>query len=305
MRYFSLAIVVTAIIAAIIFLQKEKPMNISAKPKTSGAYAHDLVNPGRFINSEPFKIADLVGKKVILVDFWTYSCINCKRTQPYLNAWWDKYKDKGLMIIGVHTPEFEFEKIYDNVVAAVQKENIKYPVVQDNDYETWNAYGNRYWPRKYLIDLKGDIVYDHIGEGAYDETEKKIQELLNAEAPIESQIVAPSSGSPEIYFGSARNGGHSEYLLPASAWKIEPEYALAIATGAKIVYKYKAKNVFFVADSDKPVEIEVFRDGKLFNTITVQGAQLYTLIQDQSFGEHTIELRIKGTGLKAFTFTFG
>jgi thiol-disulfide isomerase/thioredoxin len=131
-----------------------------------------------YLNTNPnMKLADLKGK-VVLVDFWTYTCINCIRTIPYLNDWNQKYADKGLVIVGVHSPEFEFEKNYNNVNAAVQKYGIRYPVVQDNDHGTWNAYANQYWPRDYLIDSDGYIRHDHIGEGGYAETEKVIQSLL-------------------------------------------------------------------------------------------------------------------------------
>ena len=140
--------------------------------------AIELVDPDDYINTDPLKIRDLIGKQVILVDFWTYSCINCQRTLPFLTAWHNKYKDQGLTIIGVHTPEFEFEKVYDNVVTATKKFGVEYPVVLDNNYYTWRAYNNRYWPRKYLIDIDGFIVYDHIGEGAYTDTEMKIQKAL-------------------------------------------------------------------------------------------------------------------------------
>jgi len=132
---------------------------------------------GHINTKEGLKISELKGK-VVLVDFWTYSCINCIRTLPFLTEWYVKYKDRGLEIIGVHTPEFDFEKDYNNVLNAVKKHNIKYPVVQDNDYATWAVYKNRYWPHKYLIDKDGYIRYDHVGEGAYDETEEKIKELL-------------------------------------------------------------------------------------------------------------------------------
>ena len=127
--------------------------------------------------SKPLDLQDLKGN-VVLVDFWTYSCINCIRTIPYLNDWYEKYSDKGLTIVGIHTPEFEFEKNFNNVKSAVDKFHIKYPVLQDNDKGTWNAYENSYWPRKYIIDTEGNIRYDHIGEGAYSETEKVIQYLL-------------------------------------------------------------------------------------------------------------------------------
>ena len=137
--------------------------------------AKEITTPDGFINTDgkPVTIGEFVGKKVVLLDIWTYSCINCQRTTPYLNAWYEKYKDDGLVIIGLHTPEFEFEKVYQNVLDATNRLGIKYPVVLDNDYSTWNAYQNRFWPRKYLIDIDGFVVYDHIGEGAYEETETK------------------------------------------------------------------------------------------------------------------------------------
>jgi thiol-disulfide isomerase/thioredoxin len=130
-----------------------------------------------YINTKPINLSDLKGK-VVLVDFWTYSCINCIRTLPYLVDWNEKYADKGLVIVEVHAPEFEFEKNIDNVKAAVEKFGIKYPVIQDNDKGTWNAYENKYWPQKYVVDNEGFIRYDHIGEGGYAETEKVIQSLL-------------------------------------------------------------------------------------------------------------------------------
>jgi len=123
------------------------------------------------------KISDLRGK-VVLVHFWTYTCINCIHTIPYLNDWYQKYSNKGLVIVSIHRPEFEFEKNIDNVKAAVQQYEIKYPVLQDNNYGTWDAYGNLYWPIDYLIDNQGLIRYNHVGEGGYDQTEKTIQSLL-------------------------------------------------------------------------------------------------------------------------------
>jgi thiol-disulfide isomerase/thioredoxin len=153
--------------------------------------APELTKISGYINTEPFKLADLKGK-VVLLDIWTYSCINCIRTTPYLIDWNEKYADKGLVIVGVHAPEFEFEKNIDNVKAAVKKYGIKYPVVLDNEKGTWNAYENRYWPRKYLVDTEGYIRYDHIGEGGYAETEKVIQSLLAERAA--------QTGAKEISF---------------------------------------------------------------------------------------------------------
>jgi thiol-disulfide isomerase/thioredoxin len=177
-----------------------------------------------YINTKPINLSDLKGK-VVLVDFWTYSCINCIRTIPYLVDWNEKYADKGLVIVGVHAPEFEFEKNIDNVKAAVKKFGIKYPVIQDNDKGTWNAYQNQYWPRKYIVDSEGYLRYDHIGEGGYAETEKVIQSLLqerSAQLSLDSSLPSTNNNtitetttipenvqsvdfskiySPELYFG--------------------------------------------------------------------------------------------------------
>ncbi len=140
----------------------------------------EIVNPSGFVNSSdaPITVGEYIGKKVILLNVMTYSCSNCQATFPYTNTWYETYKDQGLIVIGIHTPEFAFEKDKQNVVDAMKKFGITYPVVMDNDYSTWNALGNRFWPHKYLIDIKGNTVYDHIGEGAYEETEAKIQALL-------------------------------------------------------------------------------------------------------------------------------
>ena len=146
---------------------------------TGTRLAPELTDTGRWINSEPFTLSEqMENGKVVLVDFWTYTCINCIRTQPYLRDWHDKYADKGLVILGVHTPEFEFEKVFENVVDAVQRFGLKYPVVQDNEFGTWHAFRNRYWPAKYLVDVNRTIRYSHFGEGAYDETEEAIRALL-------------------------------------------------------------------------------------------------------------------------------
>ncbi len=133
-----------------------------------------------YINTEgrPITFASLRGK-VALLDIWTYSCINCQRTIPYVNQWYEKYKGEGFEVVGLHTPEFAFERVQANVEEAVRRFGITYPVVLDNDYSTWKELGNQYWPRKYLIDIDGYIIYDHIGEGAYEETEKAIQNALS------------------------------------------------------------------------------------------------------------------------------
>jgi len=251
-------------------------------------------------NGQPIKLSDYIGKNVVLVDFWTYSCINCLRTIPYLNAWYDKYKDQGLVIVGVHTPEFAFEHIGSNVQDAINRLGIKYPVVQDNEYSTWNAFGNEYWPNEYLIDIDGYIVDNHAGEGDYDKTEGAIQQalaeravrlgiatstknILNEGSVSVQQADLSGVGSPETYFGSNRNeyfgngtpgkGGTQTYTAPSGAqvqlntfylggtWQINPEYAESESTG-DIKYEYNSKDLYFVAAGDQgPVKIKVLRDG--------------------------------------------
>jgi peroxiredoxin len=146
--------------------------------------AKEITDPTGFINTGGVSIKDALGQKVVLLEFWTYSCFNCQHAQPHINAMYRKYKDDGLLVIGIHTPEFGFEKDISNVREAVQEQNIQYPVVLDNHYATWNAYGQHYWPAWYLIDANGFIRYKHFGEGAYDETEQKILELLKEKEDI-------------------------------------------------------------------------------------------------------------------------
>ena len=181
-------------------LDRNKFTNID---KSQFQKAPDLTQISGYLNTpnnnQPIHLANYKGK-VVLIDFWTYSCINCIRTIPYLNDWYSKYADKGFVIIGVHSPEFEFEKNYDNVKTAVQKFGIMYPVVLDNNLGTWNAYGNQYWPRHYLIDAQGYIREDHIGEGGYAETEKTIQSLLAERAALDGlkQISFSTKTAPTI-----------------------------------------------------------------------------------------------------------
>jgi thiol-disulfide isomerase/thioredoxin len=145
---------------------------------TTHTAAPNFVGVKAWLNSGPLNIADLRGK-VVLVDFWTYGCYNCVNTLPHVTRLYDTYKDKGFIVVGVHTPEFPFEKSTDNVQAAIKRYGIRYPVAQDNEYATWNAYHNQYWPAQYIIDQNGTIVFEHAGEGQYDEIERTIQKLLN------------------------------------------------------------------------------------------------------------------------------
>jgi thiol-disulfide isomerase/thioredoxin len=254
--------------------------------------AKEITDPTGFINSPnastsaPFALSQFVGNKVILLDFWTYSCINCERTIPYLNAWYQKYKDYGLEIVGVHAPEFDFEKVYSNVADAVQQYGIHYPVVLDSNMGTWNAYQNRYWPNEYLIDVDGYVVHNHIGEGDYAGTEEAIQAALKERDAVlglpdnvPTGIVSPADiipmnvsdvQSPETYFGAERNEylasgqqgtiGSQTLSVPTDqssiqmnslylggTWNFHDQYAETTVANTKIIYQYNAKNVYFVA----------------------------------------------------------
>ncbi len=303
--------------------------------------APELSSIDGFINTDgkPITLAELKGK-VVLLDIWTYSCINCQRTIPYINDWYAKYKDQGLVIIGLHTPEFSFERVQSNVEKAVEKFGIKYPVVLDNDYSTWQALGNQFWPRKYLIDIDGYIVYDHIGEGNYKETEQAIQKALKervdkmgVDMKVPEGISEPSNvvsfnqnkvKSPEVYFGSARNeylgngksniSGEQIFSFPffrlqnrlylEGTWNIDPEYA-ENKTASSVFFEYDAKNVYMTAGSVEGVEIEIYKDDTLVKKITIKDEQLYPLIEDNKYGKHTLKIKILKAGLRAFTFTFG
>ena len=233
-----------------------------------------------WFNSRPLTPEDLKGK-VVLVDFWTYSCVNCRRTLPYLRAWQEKYKDNGLVIIGVHTPEFEFEKDSINVTQAIRDLGVEWPVVLDNDYINWNNFANHYWPAKYLIDQNGNIVYSHFGEGAYEETEREIQRLLRIHDPsvghgtVKEDSHEHSEGGAvcfvstgEIYCGYERGhlantGGYRqddvfEYRAPFELeadsialngrFLVKEEYAEPAQNGAAIFLRFRATEVNLVID---------------------------------------------------------
>lgn len=314
--------------------------------------AKEIVNPSGFINTpggKPIALQSLVGKKVVLLDIWTYSCINCQRTLPYLKSWYDKYKDKGLEIIGLSAPEFEFEKDYGNVSAAVKKLAITWPVVLDNNFATARSYGMRYWPEEYLIDIDGFVVHKSVGEGGYEETEAKIQELLKERmkvlgeaGTIDSPVgkidpaALPQPQSPETYFGAARNQylgngarqttGEQMFILPAAiesnilylggTWSVGPEYAENQTAGASIVFKYKAKEVYFVASSEEGARVKIYSDGAPISenrgedvaadgSANIKEDRLYKLIKNAGVEEHTVKIEMESGGLRAYTFTFG
>lgn len=258
--------------------------------------APELQGISGYINTDSDELVERIKGKVVLYDIWTYSCINCQRTLPYITAWDEKYSEQGLVIIGIHSPEFEFEKDISNVKLAVEKFGIKYPVILDNDMRIWDSFENHYWPRKYIADDQGYIRYDHIGEGAYDETEKIIQQLLKERAKnlgledIDPQPLVDikeeeyGARTPELYFGynyaSGRNqfgnpegfspNNNVKYLIPEKlhqdnfyldgTWKNLSDRMTLISDNGRIILPYTAKQVNMVASGDS--ELLILLDGK-------------------------------------------
>jgi cytochrome c biogenesis protein CcdA/thiol-disulfide isomerase/thioredoxin len=288
--------------------------------------APDVHDISAWINSRPLTLRALRGK-VVLVDFWTYSCINCLRTLPYLKSWDERYRSKGLVILGVHTPEFAFEHDLGNVRAAVKRLGVRYPVALDNDYGTWNAYGNNYWPADYLVDQAGHVRDVHFGEGDYARTDRDIRLLLAADtrglpkdAP-EPDRTPTELRTPETYLGYARIGKYAgsplktdrsaTYSFPSSlaqdafayagTWRVEGERIVA-GPGARLRLRFLARSVHLVLGGHGTVGVTV--DGHPAGTVTVDADRLYTLASSDRTWTGALELRFT-PGLSAYAFTFG
>ena len=284
--------------------------------------APSLHADGDWFNTKPLTLQQLRGK-VVLIDFWTYSCINCLRTLPHLKAWYATYHDKGLVIIGVHTPEFAFEHVSSNVRAAVKRLGVTWPVVQDNRYKTWDNYANQYWPAEYLIDKQGHVRHTHFGEGEYGQTESLIRELLADKGARARQVAdATPSGllTPESYLGYARLTNYAgtnptpektaKYAFPASLpvntlsydgfWHVGAEEITAVRD-ARLRLHFEARNVYIVMGGKGRVQALV--DGKPVRTITVNAQRLYTVRTGKPV-DATLELRFS-PGAQAYSFTFG
>ena len=289
-----------------------------------------------WINSEPLTMADLKGK-VVLIDFWTYSCINCVRTLPYVEKWYEKYKSKGLVIVGVHAPEFSFEKVRANVEAAVKQRGLTYPIALDNEFGTWDAYANQYWPAHYLIDRTGNVVGQHFGEGDYAQTEAAIQKLLGTEAPIDQPLAdigaINSAITAETYFGSDRaamwkgvapyraglqNFSYRENSTPNSwllggLWDVKGDKATSASDSSRFAFNVTAKDVYLVASTEdsKTHIIEVSTSvGAGISTpdapkglLKVSMSNIYHIAHLAKVGQATVYLTVpKGVSLHAFTF---
>ena len=294
--------------------------------------APEFVGLDGWLNTpSPLSVAGLRGK-VVLVDFWTYSCINCRRTVPYLNRWAAEYGPRGLQVIGIHTPEFRFEHARPNVAADVQALGIRFPVAQDNAFQTWKAWGNRAWPGFYLLDQEGRIVLMREGEGYAHEMEGAIRGLLgltgdrrprrSGDDPDLSRI-----GTPEIYFGAGHPSpqdraqsprrGLAEYTFRQApdpkvdtyaldgAWDRDMEPLVLRSPRGAMRMRFSAAKMHLVASADPPLTATVTVDGQPPKTIEIGRPTLYTLLDGEQPGEHRLTIEANAPGLTLFSATFG
>jgi thiol-disulfide isomerase/thioredoxin len=336
-RVAAVAVAVVLAVAVAIALRAGSgglPGTPSAAPSSlpaTGPLAPDFAGIVDWENSPPLTMGALRGK-VVLVDFWTYSCINCQRTFPFLRQWWDRYRAAGLVIVGVHSPEFAFEKSVANVRRAVKDYGIGWPVAVDSNMATWNAYSNQYWPAEYLIDAGGHVRHTSFGEGDYATTEHAIQTLLSETGSKVSGPLATgdpgitadaSSETPETYVGSDRGDGS---VTLHGAWSQQPEYEQLTAVGAAggdfAQLPYQARHVYMVAaPSAGPVTVHVTLDGHDLqpgqagasvhvdgagrSTVVVDHDDLYALVSLPDFARHVLRVSPEQPGFQLYTFTFG
>jgi cytochrome c biogenesis protein CcdA/thiol-disulfide isomerase/thioredoxin len=307
-----------------------------------GPSAPNFAGIDHWLNSKPLTMAGLRGK-VVLVDFWTYSCINCIRTLPYVEGWYQKYAAEGLVIVGVHTPEFAFEHDTGNVAAAIARFGITYPVAQDNEYSTWSAFGNGYWPADYLIDATGHIRSQHFGEGDYNQTEAEIRSLLAEAGKSSLPSAAPAAQAPpfvnnetpETYIGTDRANsfaspqnaapGPNRYTFPSSladdgfavsgTFDFQAQYATATVAGDQLELSFYARDVYLVAAADSPVPAIVrvtgatgaaaTEDVAANGSMTIGTARLYHLVHLPSAARGTVIITFNKAGARSYSFTFG
>ncbi|HZT92114.1 MAG TPA: cytochrome c biogenesis protein DipZ [Gaiellaceae bacterium] len=299
---------------------------LRARASSSGLPDYGQAPPiradGAWINSKPLTLRQLHGK-VVLLDFWTYSCINCLRTIPHLRAWWNAYRKDGLVIVGVHTPEFAFEHVTSNVRAAVKRLGVTWPVVQDNRYRTWDNYGNEYWPAEYLIDRNGDVRETTVGETDYAQTERTIRRLLGVAGPTTHvpNRTPNEVTTPETYLGWARLADYvgtdihqsvfGPYTPPkrlpendvsyGGTWKVGPQQVVA-GRGAEILLHFHAKDVYIVLGGHGTVHVTL--DGRPAGRLHVEADRLYTVRSSNAVGDGLLQLRFT-PGVQAYSFTFG
>ena len=286
-----------------------------------------------WLNSEPLDPAGLRGK-VVLVDFWTLTCINWLRTEPHVRAWARAYRDDGLVVIGVHTPEFSFEREVDLIRKAVEDRDIDYPVAVDSEYGIWNAFANHYWPALYFIDTEGVIRDHHFGEGEYAQSEERIQRLLGIErefasvegAGVEAEADWPNLRTPETYLGFARGGalGSPDDLrlnewAPSGQWTIDSENVVLNEAGGSIAFRFHARDAHAVMSggADRVIPFRVLVDGEApgeshgvdvdagGNGVLGSGRMYQLVRQRGEVRERTLEITFQESGAEAYSFTFG
>jgi thiol-disulfide isomerase/thioredoxin len=288
-----------------------------------------------WLNSEPLGPAELRGH-VVLVDFWTLTCINWLRQEPYVRAWSRAYSDDGLIVIGVHTPEFSFEHDLDLVREAVEVRDMEYPVAQDNDYAIWSAFANNYWPALYFVDADGRIRDQHFGEGRYEQSEHRIQRLLDIEREpvsvegegVEAEADWDQLGTPETYLGSSR-GADRAAVAPADLalnqwtlvgeWTTWPENLVLDQPGGSIAYRFRARDAHLVLSpgAREPIPFRVLLDGEApgpshgvdvdeeGNGLLREGRMYQLVRQRDPVRERTLEITFLAPGAEAYSFTFG
>ncbi|MBJ7594023.1 MAG: redoxin family protein [Candidatus Dormibacteraeota bacterium] len=312
--------------------------NAALIPTDQRMNAAEFTGLDGWLNSQPLTVNGL-RSKVVLVDFWTFSCVNCVRTIPHLQHLQQTYAGRGLVIVGMHSPEFDFEKQRANVAAAVQRFGVTWPVALDSAMSTWNAYGNQYWPAEYLIDQSGRVAYMHFGEGEYDVTESAIAALLGINSSPTPVAATPdvSSQTPELYAGSVRGqladgesygatGQPTTYpdpgpprdadkILVTGRWADQGEYLVAASPGY-VRLSFSARDVYLVAGQNgQTAHVTVTVDGAAIpasqrgpdltaSGLDVTGQQLYHLLQNQGGNRRVIDLTVPD-GFRLYTFTFG
>ena len=322
----ALAVIILFIIGGLYIERTLGPGFGSAPTAALSGDAPDFPAGDTWLNSSPLKLSDLKGK-VVLVDFWTYSCINCIRTLPFVTKWYSDYKDDGFVVVGVHTPEFAFEHDTQNVKDALARFGISYPVVQDNDYAIWNAYANEFWPAEYLLDRQGRIVGRDIGEGDYAARENVIRAQLGLQ-PLGTAASSPDLSkvrSPEMYFGTDRVANLDLKETPSSAakdyaadlspslnvfslggqWSFAGDKATLTGPTGEIDLKFHSAKLYFVASSTGPTTLKVTVDGRPQPDLTVDASRLYQLFDSSEYSDHLVRIEASGAGLEAYTFTFG
>ena len=329
-RYRTALAVVAAVIGFAVLLtivRQPAPASLQSPsnlfPVSDRTPAPEFTGLAGWINSAPLTVAGLRGH-VVLVDFWTFSCVNCVRTLPHLKALYSRYHSDGLVIVGMHSPEFDFEKVAANVRDAVSRLAVTWPVALDSQMQTWNAYANNYWPAEYLIDKRGHVRHAHFGEGEYPHTEQLIRTLLGVRAGGMTNVrdATPTElMTPETYLGAARIQNYAglpiqqnkpaTYRFPrtlgqnqlayAGRWTIGDQRAVPSA-GARLRLHFFAKKVFLVLGGRGDVQVLV--NGRPWRTVHVTSDRLYTLVDSPRELDALLELRFSA-GVSAYAFTFG